>query len=334
MPSLARACDACDGTGYRADVRELVVRGLQPAGADAADPRRGRGAVARRGAGRAAARRRRVARPGLPPARPARPQPLGWRGAAPAAVPRARQGVAHADAVHPRRADARACTRPTSSASRRSSTAWSTRATASSSWSTTRRCSPGATRSSSWARAAARTAAGSSRPGRPTRSPASTRRPRRTSGRCSRDGRCCRPGRRRRLGSRAAPPRRPLALVPPARPDGAARRPGRRPRGRRPRSPPRRRAGGGAGRRADRRPRPAGDDVGPLPGGLPRVRPLDAGRRGGRRGDARPPEARRLVPARRVPPRHGGPPLLDDAAPDRAPAARPGRRRLRDRRAR
>ena len=27
MPSLARACDACDGTGYRADVRELVVRG-------------------------------------------------------------------------------------------------------------------------------------------------------------------------------------------------------------------------------------------------------------------------------------------------------------------
>jgi len=27
MPSLARACDACDGTGYRADVRELAVRG-------------------------------------------------------------------------------------------------------------------------------------------------------------------------------------------------------------------------------------------------------------------------------------------------------------------
>ena len=37
MPSLARACDACDGTGYRADVRELVVRGRQPAGAVAAD---------------------------------------------------------------------------------------------------------------------------------------------------------------------------------------------------------------------------------------------------------------------------------------------------------
>ena len=27
MPSLARPCDTCDGTGYRADVRELIVRG-------------------------------------------------------------------------------------------------------------------------------------------------------------------------------------------------------------------------------------------------------------------------------------------------------------------
>jgi excinuclease ABC subunit A len=27
MPSLSRACDTCDGTGYRADARELSVRG-------------------------------------------------------------------------------------------------------------------------------------------------------------------------------------------------------------------------------------------------------------------------------------------------------------------